>query len=141
MPPAPPPDPQAERRAGRAYSARFHLLDRQVVDGDGTSVAKVDDLELVRDEHGRLHVSAVLVGPTALAPRLGGRTGRFLAAVARRLRTGGTTPARIPIEQVTAVGAAVTAAPTAGAPGVHPLENWIRDNVITRLPGSGHASG
>ncbi len=41
-----------ERRAGRAYSARFHLLDRQVVDGDDRPVCKVDDLELEPDPDG-----------------------------------------------------------------------------------------
>ena len=40
--------PQRDRRAprGRVLDAHLHLLDRQVLDRDGTPVTTVDDLEL-----------------------------------------------------------------------------------------------
>lgn len=131
-----------ERRPGRSYSARFHLLDRQVVADDATSVSKVDDLELIPDEHGRPCVTALLIGPAALAPRLGGRPARWLSAVAHRLSTGKTPgPARIDIDQITHIGATLTVSMPDGGLGVHALEDWTRDNLIARLPGSGHAPG
>ncbi|MFC9295115.1 hypothetical protein ACFTWH_18685 [Streptomyces sp. NPDC057011] len=142
MPQHPPPRPQDERRPGRAYSARFHLLDRQVISEDGSPLAKVDDLELAPDGDGNLYVSAVLIGPTALAPRLSGRPARLLNALARRLTTGGPEGhARIPTDRIIRIGAALTATTTPDDEAVHPLEDWIRDNVITPLPGSGHAPG
>ncbi|MEU5279368.1 hypothetical protein AB0G87_23500 [Streptomyces asoensis] len=134
--------PQDARRAGRAYSAHFHLLDRQVVDPDGRPVCKVDDLDLAHDEHGRPYVSAILVGPAALAPRLGGMPARWLAAVQQRLKVRRQEgPARLDFGCVTGIGAAVTVAPPTGGIAVHALEDWTRDNLIGRLPGAGHAAG
>ncbi|MGA5499275.1 hypothetical protein ACPCSP_33685 [Streptomyces cinereoruber] len=131
-----------ERRAGRAYSARFHLLDRQVVDGDDRPVCKVDDLELEPDPDGPPRVTAVLVGPAALAPRLGGKAARWLAAVQRRLSVGeGEGPARLDFGRVTGIGAVVRVNLSEENIGVHALEDWMRENVVGRLPGAGHASG
>ncbi|MGW7265147.1 hypothetical protein [Streptomyces sp. NPDC054842] len=130
------------RRPGRAYSAHFHLLDRQVVDHDGRPVCKVDDLELAHDEHGRPYVTAILVGPQALAPRLGGEPARLLAAVQRRLKVSRDEgAARLDFAAVTGIGAVVTVAPLEEGRGVHALEDWTRDNVIGRLPGAGRAAG
>ncbi len=69
------------------YDLHLHLLDRQIVDPDGRMVAKVDDLELTEaaDEPGTYYVTGILVGPLALGPRLGGRLGHWMAAVAKRL--------------------------------------------------------
>ncbi|WP_052680622.1 hypothetical protein [Streptomyces sp. NRRL F-4428] len=142
MPQHPPPRPQDDRSPGRAYSARFHLLDRQVIAEDGTPLAKVDDLELSETPDGTLEASAVLIGPTALAPRLAGRPARLLNALARRLTTGDPQGrARIDMDRIVRIGAALTATTTPHDDTVHPLEDWIRDNVITPLPGSGHAPG
>ncbi|MEU9438845.1 hypothetical protein [Streptomyces sp. NPDC048252] len=133
---------QSGRRVGRAYSAHFHLLDRQVVDPDGHPVCKVDDLELAHDEHGRPYVSAILIGPAALAPRLGGKPARWLASVQQRLKVRRQEgPARLDFGCVTGIGAAVTIGPPTGGIAVHALEDWTRDNVIGRLPGAGHAAG
>jgi len=131
-----------ERRAGRAYSARFHLLDRQVVDGDDRPVCKVDDLELEPGPDGVPRVTAVLVGPAALAPRLGGKAARWLASVQRRLSVGeGKGPARLDFARVTGIGAVVRVDLPEENAGLHALEDWMRENVIGRLPGAGHASG
>ncbi|GHG10613.1 hypothetical protein ACFFSH_37505 [Streptomyces filamentosus] len=131
-----------ERWAGRAYSARFHLLDRQVVDGHDRPVCKVDDLELEPDPGGPPRVTAVLVGPAALAPRLGGKAARWLAAVQRRLSVGeGEGPARLDFGRVSGIGAVVRVDLPEENIEVHALEDWMRENVVGRLPGAGHASG
>jgi len=67
--------PELPNRFGERYDAVLHLLDRQVIDSDGLMVCKVDDLELSPTEDG-LTLTAVLAGPPALLPRLGGRLGR-----------------------------------------------------------------
>lgn len=132
----------SNRRPGRAYSAHFHLLDRQVVDREGRPVCKVDDLELAHDEHGRPYVTALLAGPAALAPRLGGLSARWLAAVQRRMSVGGGGgPARIDFGRVTGIGPVLTVDLPEGAAGVHALEDWMRDEIVARLPGAGRASG
>lgn len=58
--------------------AALMLLDRQVLDCEGKMVAKVDDLEIVREDDGDLAISAILTGSPALVPRLGGPVGGWV---------------------------------------------------------------
>jgi sporulation protein YlmC with PRC-barrel domain len=126
--------------AGRELDLHLHLLDRQVQDPDGRQVGKVDDLELEFDETGTPYVSAILVGPRALGPRLGGRLGRWVSAIAGRLADPDQqqTP-RIDFGQVTDIGSAITVARSERELAVAPLERWLEQHVIARIPGSGHA--
>jgi sporulation protein YlmC with PRC-barrel domain len=122
---------------GRELDLQLHLMDRQVIDPDGRMVCKVDDLELALDERGRPYVTAILVGPRALGPRIGGRPGRWMVAIARRLgRT--ADPPRIDFGQVTEIGSAVRIARTRDEVAVAPLEEWVDEYVISRIPGSAH---
>jgi sporulation protein YlmC with PRC-barrel domain len=125
--------------AGRTLDLHLHLLDRQVLDRDGRFVCKVDDLELEFDELGRPYVAAILVGPRALGPRLGGRLGGWVAAIGRRLSDGHSQqPPRIDFAQVTDIGSAITLARRHDELGVTPLETWVDAHVIARIPGSRH---
>ncbi|HWJ67779.1 MAG TPA: hypothetical protein VNT31_13975 [Nocardioides sp.] len=76
----------AARGSRPSYDAALHLLDRQVVDSDGRLVAKVDDVELVRADDGRLLVTGILSGLPALLPRFGPRAGSLAARVHREIR-------------------------------------------------------
>lgn len=98
-------------------------------------------LEFELDASGRPVVVAILVGPRALGPRLGGRLGRWLAAIASRLATPeqATVP-RIDFAQVTDIGSAITVARTSEELAIAPLEQWLDRHVISRIPGSGHES-
>jgi sporulation protein YlmC with PRC-barrel domain len=127
--------------AGRTLDLHLHLLDRQVVDADGRLVCKVDDVELDIDAYGRPFVTAILVGPRALGPRLGGRLGRWISAAARRLAEGQSDqPLRIDFAQVTDIGSAITVTRQRDELDIAPLERWIDGHIIGRIPGSGHAS-
>jgi sporulation protein YlmC with PRC-barrel domain len=133
----------ASRPAGRVYDLQLHLLDRQVVDPTGRMVAKVDDIELTPsvDEPGTLYVSAILTGPLALGPRLGGRLGWWVAAIARRLSPApDPEPERIDISLVQDVGSAVTVSVRHDQLQVAPLERWLGTHLIARIPGSRHDS-
>jgi hypothetical protein len=119
---------------------QLRLLDRQVVDRDGQLVCKVDDLELTPGANGVPYVTAILVGPRALGPRLGGRLGRWILALASRLADSpGAAPPRIPFGAVTDVHSAVDLDRTRGELGVDPLEGWVDRHIIGRIPGSRHA--
>lgn len=127
--------------AGRILDLHLHLLDRQVMDADGRFVCKVDDLELEIDEVGRPYVSAILVGPRALGPRLGGRLGHWVSAIARRLSEGQSQqPPRIDFGLVSDIGSAVTLARRHDELAVTPLERWVDEHVIAPIPGSRHES-
>lgn len=127
---------------GRTIDLCLHLLDRQVVDPDGGLICKVDDVELqVPDDGSAPYVVALLSGPAALGPRLGGLLGRWLVAAHRQLgqqRDG--APDRIPYELVTDIGSDVKVARSRAELGIQAGEDRAREYVVERLPGAGHAS-
>ncbi|MFC6083529.1 hypothetical protein [Sphaerisporangium aureirubrum] len=118
----------------RTLHAHLHLLDRQVVrTTDGRLLCKVDDLEIEPGD--APYVTAILSGPLALGPRVGGVIGRLMTGTTLLFRKEeDPAPQRILMTQVTEIGSAVkvgTEVPEAS------LERWIRDHVIDPLPGSG----
>jgi sporulation protein YlmC with PRC-barrel domain len=115
---------------------QLHLLDRQVVDPAGRLVCKVDDLELV-ESGGRLLVTAILAGPRALGPRLGGRLGRGITGAAARLSTGDIP--RIDFGQVTDIGTVLRVARTVPELDLSAVDDWLAEQVIGRIPGAGPA--
>jgi len=125
-----------DNHAGRRLDVHLHLLDRQVVDREGRLVCKVDDLELERGADGALYVAAVLVGPRAWAPRIGGRLGVWFSSVAERLAR--REMKRIDFALVEDIGSSIKLSADRAALDAEPLETWVRDHVISRLPGSGH---
>jgi sporulation protein YlmC with PRC-barrel domain len=127
--------------AGRELDLRLHLMDHQVIDRNGRMVCKVDDLELTEDGAGNLVVTAIILGPRALGPRLGGRLGGWVSGLAQRLSTlDRQAPPRIDFGLVTDIGTAVTVTRTVAELDVAPLESWVAGHVIDRIPGARHES-
>lgn len=127
--------------AGRRLDVHLRLLDRQVVDRDGQLVCKVDDLELELDERGQPYLSAILVGPRALGPRLGGRLGRWVVSIANRLATDRDTgPQRISFGVVEEIDDSIRLSLRRDELDIEPLERWVDRYIIGRIPGSRHAS-
>lgn len=115
--------------------AAFHLLDRQIIDAEDRLVAKVDDLELVERADGTLAVTAILVGPGALGPRLGGRLGSWTAAIWRRLHPDAEpVPGRIPIGLLTRIDSAVHLGANRHELWLEGFEAWADAHVISQLP-------
>ena len=128
--------------AGRVLDLSLHLLDRQVLDTDGGMVCNIDDVELtVPDDGGPACVTAILCGPGALGPRIGGLLGRWIVATHRLLgRRHEDAPDRIPFQLVTDIGTAVTIAQSRSELGILAAEDIVRDYVIDRIPGAHRAS-
>ncbi len=98
-------------RLSRPMDAVLHLLDRQIIDRDGLFAGKVDDLELTEYDDRTLRLTALLVGPPALLPRLGGRLGGWLLDMWRELgvtRADRDAPGRIDLADVEHLGSGVT---------------------------------
>ena len=125
----------------RSLSLRLDLLDRQIVDADDIPVGRADDLEIdVRD--GVPQVTALLTGAQAIGERIGGRRGRLMARVARRLRAPQDQPgpAAIPIDAVEEIDLEITLRlPLRDIPHVAGLEHWLARHLIGPLPRSGDA--
>jgi sporulation protein YlmC with PRC-barrel domain len=127
--------------AGRVMHAGLQLLDRQLVDRTGRLCGKVDDLELSEpDEHGVVHVTAVLTGPGALMCRVGrkrlGSWLRRLAAVV--VPSDRDDPVRVPFGRVADIGDHVTLSLEREEVATFGGERWARDHVVAHIPGSGH---
>ena len=123
---------------GRVIDLGLHLLDRQIVDTDGQPVGNVDDVVISDDGY----VVAMEVGPQALAARLGGALGRWLAFWSHALSRSSTDrPGRIGMELVTDLGTAVTVARSRRDLGVQRNEDRVRELFIGRIPGADHSPG
>ena len=113
------------------------LLDRQILDCGGQPVGKVDDVELDVDADGTPYVAALLVGQQALGDRIGGRLGRWIAGTARRLSPDyDRGPIRIPYDLVAELTSAVNLSVRRELLPDPPLETWLRDHLIGRIPGA-----
>ena len=108
------------------------IVDNQILDDDSERVTKVAGVEAELREDGRPVVKALLVGPEPLARRIGPRIGRLVGWI-----TGGKREVRIPFEHVTDVGPDVDLDVPASATGATHAEDWIREKIIGRIPGSG----
>lgn len=124
---------------GRELDLGVELLDRSVVAPDRSPLGKVDDLELREGPDGWPEVVALLLGSDALADRLGRRTGALLHWAARRCGGGGA-PRRIPLDVVEDIGATITVGEAAARDASSPVEQRLRERVVGRIPGAGHAS-
>jgi hypothetical protein len=128
----------SSRTTAVEYPLALRLLDHQIEGPDGSPLANVDDLELEASPTG-LSVTALLCGPGALGERLPGRLGRWTVAIWKRLSLEPhPSPLRISLMEVRDITSAVMV--TAEAAQVVEqwltLENWLREHLIARLPGS-----
>jgi hypothetical protein len=124
--------------SGRTRDLALHLLDRQVVDTAGRAVGNVDDVELAVPEDGSPpYVVALLTGPQALGPRLGGLLGRWVVFLSQSIARGShDQPGRIGAELITNLGAQITVARSRQELGVHANEDRVRTYLIDRIPGA-----
>jgi hypothetical protein len=122
--------------AGTTLWVNEVIYDRLIVDRDGEHSGMIDDIELT-DAGDGLVWTAILSGPTALGPRIGGRLGLWWASVARRLRQGADgEPARVPVERIAQLDHREVRLDVARADiGNGALRDWVLEKVITRIPG------
>jgi sporulation protein YlmC with PRC-barrel domain len=119
----------------QSIDAYLELMDRQIVDHDGRLVGKVDDVELEQRDDGRIYVTALLTGPGALGPRLGGALGTIVTGSWSRL-SGRQEPARVDWSAVAAVETVIRLAVGRTTAALDGFETWMRERVIAAIPGS-----
>ena len=131
---APAPELQpAERYAGQVLDARLHLLDRQVLDRDEVPVQVVDDLELSDVPLGEVIpvgtsapvIESLLSGPVLGTRMFGGRP------PPRRFH-------RVAWDRIAEIGITVRLGVAGSTLDVTWVERWIRDRIISRIPGGRH---
>ena len=128
--------PDDDGGAGRIVDAALHLLDHQMLDREGRRCGNVDDLELEERDDGTLVVVNILAGPGVLAERLDHpRLGRWW-----RHATEAEDTIRIPMRDVTDIGADINLAVDADDLATAHTERWARERVIDHLPGHTRAA-
>jgi sporulation protein YlmC with PRC-barrel domain len=112
------------------------ILDQQVVDRTGQRLGKVDGVILELREGQPPRIAALEVGPVTLVRRLNPRLAGWLQRLLRRYgpRTDGTL--RIPWSKVQAIGVDVRVDLAAEGTTARAWEEWLRDHVIRRIPGT-----
>jgi sporulation protein YlmC with PRC-barrel domain len=108
------------------------LVDNQLVDSQGERITKVAGVEVESQEGSRPVVRTLLVGPEPLARRIGPRVGRLMQRI-----TGDRREVRIPWERVEDAGPNVRLNVPASATGATHAEDWVREKIIGKIPGSG----
>jgi hypothetical protein len=121
------------------FTANDLLLDRELIDSRGMPAGWVDDLELTVPGPGELPVLiALLCGPTAFGPRLGGRLRTWWQAIGCRLRpVTDSYPNRIVVELVDHVDRLeITLLTPRENLNSYRFRRWAGEKVIGRIPGS-----
>jgi sporulation protein YlmC with PRC-barrel domain len=112
------------------------ILDQQVVDRTGQRLGKVDGVILEVRKGQPPRISAIEIGPVTLArrmhPRLAAWLGRWLTR--HGPRSDGTL--RIPWSKVRSIGVDVRVDLEAEGTTARAWEEWLRDRVIRRIPGT-----
>jgi sporulation protein YlmC with PRC-barrel domain len=108
------------------------LVDNQLTDSQGERITKVAGVEVELRAGTRPVVRALLVGPEPLARRIGPRVGRLMERI-----TGGRREGHIPWERVEDAGPDVKLNVPASATGATHAEDWVREKIVGKIPGSG----
>ncbi|OMC33031.1 hypothetical protein A5740_12270 [Mycobacterium sp. GA-1841] len=115
--------------------ARLHLLGHQLLDHDGDPAGIVDDLELdgveidadIEPGAPPPRVTSVLSGQVMMTRILGGAPPRALLH-------------EIPWQQVASIGVTIRLTPVELPSDTDWVERWLRDHIVSRIPGGRHAA-
>jgi hypothetical protein len=122
--------------AGQTLDAQLHLLDRQVLDKNGTPVTTADDIELGAPGGGPAIPDGPEIPEGTPAPVI---TALLTGPVLGTRIFGGRPPSsrliRIPWKDVADVGVVIRLGVTGEGLDADWLERWIRDKIIARIPG------
>jgi hypothetical protein len=113
------------------------LAMRDIADGllesaDGVDLGRVSDIEIVLDGDGTPRLTALLVGPEALA----GRVSSHLHPLARWVFRG-RFDHQIPLEEVEEFGPTLKLRHVADHYSVGHADDWIYQHILRFIPGSG----
>jgi sporulation protein YlmC with PRC-barrel domain len=113
----------------------LEILDQQLVDRTGLDIGKVDGIVLELRDGAPPRISALLTGGHLFAWRLHPRIERWARWLTRGWGPPNQEPLRIPWSKVKKIGVDVKVDIEADA--AMPWEHWVRDQIISRIPGAG----
>jgi sporulation protein YlmC with PRC-barrel domain len=111
------------------------VLDKRVIDRNGREMGRVDGI-LLRQAAGQPpRLSAILIGPSALADRLHPGLGRLVRALEKRFDVDRDRPTRIDVGDVDDIGRTVRVRLAISDTAVAAIEQRLRSWLLW-LPGS-----
>jgi sporulation protein YlmC with PRC-barrel domain len=111
------------------------LLDKKLVDRNGREMGRVDDIVLEIRGNAAPRVTALEVGPAALAYRIRPLFGRIASAVEHAFGVDEGRPVRFGTAQILGINDAVKVDVAAGETPVNLIEHRLR-RWLARIPGS-----
>lgn len=112
------------------------VLDKRVVDRNGRAMGRVDGIEATLVEDEPPEITAIVIGPAALADRLGPRVAVWWRRFAGRLAAALVTPVRVRFAAISVTDGMVRTEAAIGETGAGRVEQWAR-GVIQHIPRSG----
>jgi hypothetical protein len=112
------------------------ILDKQLIDGHGRRIGKVDGLVLEWRDDAPPRLAYIEVGAMTLGRRLHPRFERWAAALERWLGIGNGKPYRVPFAKVRETGLTVEVDLDVKRTPIQAWQRWVREHVIKRIPGA-----
>ena len=112
------------------------LLDSQIVDRDGEAMGCVDGIVMTWSADAPPRVTHLELGGATLARRLPWPLKRMVGWLARTLTPRGGEPYRIEVARIMHIGRNIQLDIAAARSAARASERWVRDHIITRIPGS-----
>lgn len=113
------------------------VLDNQIVDRNQRKMGKVDGIVIEYKDGEPPRLAYLEVGIPTLAQRVHPRLKKWVVALQSKWGARQDQPFRIPFSKVRDVGIDVEVDLEAEETPVLGYENWLRENLIKRIPGAG----
>lgn len=115
------------------------VLDNQVIDKKGNKIGKVDGVIAITREGKPPRIAYIEIGATTMARRMHPKLEQWMEFWLSRLGPRNVKPYRVPFSKVTEIGVDVVVDVDTEQEEVSAMawENWLRDNVISKIPISG----
>jgi len=112
------------------------VLDTQLIDRDGEPMGRVDGIIMSWHPDAAPRITHLELGGVTLARRLPRRLRGAADWLARRLSPRNGDPHRIEVARIVRLGKRIELDLDASRSAAHASERWVRDHIVTRIPGS-----
>jgi hypothetical protein len=114
------------------------VLDKQLIDRDGTKMGRVDGLVLLLDDDGRPRLDHMQLGFVVLARRVHPRLEKWLEKIRERWSVRKVARQVVEWEKVTELTTGhIKVDLLARETPAFDWERWLRDKIVMHLPGAG----
>ena len=112
------------------------VLDTQVKDAEGQNAGRVDGVVIELRDGAPPIVRYLEISPITLLARVSERLARWWVRYDAKIRIDRGRPFRVPWQNVRPNGATIIVDLDVEATPINALEDWLRENVVERIPGS-----